>query len=81
MKKFLVVLVLLLVIFLSGCGSLSISDAGKNVNEYNLKLAYDDTNKELNGDEDISYINTSDNILKEVYLFLTRYFLLIYKKP
>ena len=70
MKKFLVVLVLLLVIFLSGCGSLSISDAGKNVNEYNLKLAYDDTNKELNGDEDISYINTSDNILKEVYFHL-----------
>lgn len=42
----------------------------KNVSEYNLSLVYDDEEKILSGKEQLTYINSSDNMFETLYLHL-----------
>ena len=65
MKKFFIILVLCFVpfLFLTGCKKNELKKAGKNLSNYNLNLTVDWENKTVAGNEEVEYVNSSEQEL------------------
>jgi len=59
-----------LVCLIVSCSKKSLNSLAKNLTNYSLSLQFDDTSKTLKGKQDVSYINSSNVSLQEVWFHL-----------